>query len=137
MLEVSKQAVWHWIKAGRLKALDGKRPYIIHGSDLAAFIIATTKARKFGGDRFEFACMKCRAPKLPKDGVVYTKPLNAYQVLVKGLCGDCGTQIRKFWTKADLPLLAEKYKIVTSENETLTETLNPLVNHHSTKEGTP
>lgn len=137
LLEVSKQAVWRWVKSGELKALDGRRPYIIHGSDLAAFIMAKKKSRKFGGGRFDFACMKCREPKAPRDGVVFIQPLNAYQVLVKAMCETCGTPVRKFWTKANIPELAEKYKIVTSAEGTLTETINPLVNDHSMKEGTP
>ena len=63
LLDVSKLTVMRWIARG-LPLIERKRPYLIHGSDLRAFLLANRPARQPCGPG-EMYCLRCRAPRRP------------------------------------------------------------------------
>src|SRR5947208_1860226 len=61
LLDVHKLTISRWIDRGP-PLIEHKRPYLIHGSDLRAFLIAQ-QPRKQPCRAGEIYCVRCRAPK--------------------------------------------------------------------------
>ena len=60
-LEVHRNTVRHWIKAG-LPIIDDKRPILMLGSDLADFLSRQRDARRQPCQAGQMFCLKCRKP---------------------------------------------------------------------------
>jgi hypothetical protein len=60
---IHKNTVREWIKAG-LPVLDEKRPMLILGQELAAFLQARRIKNKQSCQPGEMYCFRCRAPKM-------------------------------------------------------------------------
>ena len=64
VLDVHRNTIRHWIKGG-LPVVDGKRPTLIRGSDLAEFLANRRAARRQTCRPGEIYCVKCRKPREP------------------------------------------------------------------------
>src|SRR6202050_3162513 len=63
-LEVHRNTVCHWIKAG-LPVIDDKRPILMLGSDLAEFLLRRREARRQPCQAGQMFCLKFRKPQEP------------------------------------------------------------------------
>jgi len=88
-----KHTVSRWIAAG-LPTTDDKRPLLIHGEDLRAFLKAREPPKQPCGPG-EFYCLRCRAPKRPAGGMVDYIPKNAMRGLLRGICPKCDGLIHR------------------------------------------
>ena len=75
LLGMHKNTVRAWVKAG-LPTCDGKRPTLILGSDLAAYLQARRTKNKRPCKPGEIYCVRCRAPKGPAGEWWITQPMS-------------------------------------------------------------
>jgi hypothetical protein len=109
-LAVHKNTVRHWIKSG-LPTIDDKRPILILGRELIAFLQKRRARKKQPCLPGQMYCVRCRSPQFPGAGMVEQRPLNGRVVNVRGICPDCNsmmhrcvsmTKIEQFVEKADI-----------------------------------
>jgi excisionase family DNA binding protein len=89
-LGVHRHTVRRWIASKALPALTEKRPHLILGRDLQAFLTTPTSRRvklKPG--------VKCRLPKRPAHGMADYVPINERTGNLRGICPDCEILIHR------------------------------------------
>ena len=123
---IQKNAVLNWVKQG-LKTIDKNRPMMIHGSDLTEFLDNRQKSRKRACKPDEFYCCKCRQPKKAWERLVDLMALKKEGWLVKAICAECSTNMRRIFPARKLPELQTLFTIQTVNGEHITESFNPLV----------
>lgn len=94
LLGTHKNTVRAWIKRG-LPVLDDRRPLLIHGSDLRAFLESQRKKSRQRCQPGEIYCVGCRAPKAPAGGMVDYVPYTATSGNLRGICPDCDCLIHR------------------------------------------
>lgn len=105
LLGVHRNTVRRWLKEG-LEPLDGRRPVLIHGSRLKAFLAKRREDRKHTCRPGEFFCFRCRAPRTPWGGTADTSPRNDRLTSLAALCAVCETPMFRSVRTADLPAFA-------------------------------
>jgi len=83
-----KNTVRSWIKAG-LPTVDSKRPTLILGRDLAAFLQARRASKKQRCQPGELYCVRCRAPRPPAGDMADCQPVTEKFGNLTALCPDC------------------------------------------------
>ena len=123
LLGVHKHTIGRWIAAG-LPTTDARRPLLINGSDLRAFIIAR-QPRKQRCRPGELYCLSCRAPKRPAADMVDYRPLAPRRGLLSGICPTCGRMIYRAAApakleqiKGDLDVAIQKVELRLNETST-------------------
>lgn len=90
LLATHKNTIRNWIKNG-LPAVDDRRPTLIKGSELTAFLKARRgSAKKPCGPGLLF-CLKCRSPREPGALMADYLPLTPTSGNLCGLCPECFT----------------------------------------------
>jgi hypothetical protein len=87
---IHKNTVREWIKAG-LPVIDDKRPKLILGHDLAAFLQARRIKKKQTCEPGQMYCVRCRAPKMAAGDMAEYLPHTEKLGMLKALCPDCLT----------------------------------------------
>jgi len=85
---VHRNTVRQWIKQG-LSTSDDKRPMLILGRDLSAFLQAKRMKHKRPCAPGEIYCVRCRAPKEPAARMAEYRPLTATLGNLVGICPCC------------------------------------------------
>ncbi len=83
-----------WMKKG-LKPVDESRPYLLHGTDVRDFLKIQRMSPYSKCQPHELFCLKCKAPKVPRDKVVDYIPYTHSSGNLCGYCPDCGRRIFK------------------------------------------
>lgn len=123
-----KNTVRAWVKAG-LPTCDGKRPTLILGGELAAYLKARRMKNKQPCQPGEIYCVRCRAPKQPAGGMVDFEPITEKFGRLKGICPDCEGMIYRSVSQAKLPEIRGKLDITLSEAQRqVNERIEPTVN---------
>ncbi len=100
LLGVVKHTVSRWIHDG-LPVIERKRPLLVHGSDLRAFLQARQPLKQPCRPG-QFYCLPCRVPKRPAFGEADFRPTTAKTGMLEGLCPDCGSMIYRVARTASL-----------------------------------
>ena len=100
LLGVHPHTVHRWIKHG-LPVVSTKRPHLIHGSDLRAYLQAQ-QPRKQKLRAGEIYCLPCHAPKRPAGDMVDYIPKTPAKGLLRGICPTCGRLIHRLASLATL-----------------------------------
>lgn len=100
---VHRNTVRAWIARG-LPTVDDRRPMLVLGSHLAAFLQGRRTVNKRPCGPGEIYCLRCREPRRPAGGVVRYHPLTATQGNLVGLCGCCGAGLNRRASLAKLSL---------------------------------
>ncbi len=100
LLGVHKLTISRWIDRG-LPLIEQKRPFLIHGSDLRAFLTAQ-QPRKQPCRAGEIYCVRCRAPKRPAGDMADYIPRTATTGLLTGICPNCESIIHRVANVATL-----------------------------------
>jgi excisionase family DNA binding protein len=127
VLRAHKQTVSRWIAAG-LPVTTDKRPFLIHGSDLRAFLQARQpiKQRCQPG---EFYCLGCRAPKRPAGNMADYLPRRATRGALGGICPSCGKMIYRAINRARIEQISGGLDIAFPKAERrLSDSSNALLN---------
>lgn len=106
-----KNTVRAWVKAGLLTC-DEKRPMLILGRELAAFLKARREKSKRPCQPDEIYCVRCRAPKRPAGGMAEYQPQTATLGNLAGICPDCDGMIFRRASLAKLPQIQGKLDII-------------------------
>ena len=89
LFRVHKNTVRAWVKAG-LPAIDGRRPLLILGRDLASFLFSRRRRKQQSCRSGQLYCLRCRAPKNPAVRMADYIPITSRLGNLRGLCPDCG-----------------------------------------------
>lgn len=123
-----KNTVRAWVKAG-LPTCDSKRPMLILGRDLAAYLQARRTKNKRPCQPGEIYCVRCRAPKRPALDMADYQPITAVLGNLIGICPDCEGVIYRRASMAKLSQIQGKLAVIITEAERrLSETAVPTVN---------
>lgn len=137
LYKVHKNTIRNWIKQG-LPTCDDRRPTLILGRDLRAFLEARRTRRKRPCGPGEMYCFRCRLPKRPTDGLLDfdagTGPLGN----LVGLCPNCGTIMNRRINVTQLHKFYAAMGITSSKADRRISGINhPSVNCDLSKEDTP
>jgi hypothetical protein len=96
-----KNSVRSWIKAG-LPTIDNKRPTLILGHELIAFLQGRRARRKTPCAVGEMYCVRCRSPKSPAACMADYVPVNEGIGNLTAICPDCNCLMHRCVSKAKL-----------------------------------
>ena len=85
---IHKNTVRRWVKDG-LATTDGKRPMLILGQELSAFLQARRAKNKRTCKPGELYCVRCRSPKLPAGDMAEYIPITEKYGNLSAICPDC------------------------------------------------
>jgi hypothetical protein len=105
-----KNTVRAWVKAG-LPTCDSKRPMLILGRDLAAFVHARRMRNKRPCQPGEIYCVRCRAPKHPAGDLADYLPNTESLGNLVGICPECDGMIFRRASLAKLPQIRGRLDI--------------------------
>jgi hypothetical protein len=91
---IHKNTVRHWVKEG-LAIIDDKRPMLILGDVLAAFIQARRVKNKQTLKPGELYCVRCRTPKSPAGNMADYAPINEKFGNLVAICPNCDCLINR------------------------------------------
>jgi len=111
VLHVHRNAVRYWIKKCGLPALTDRRPHLIHGAELVAFLKHRREARRRKCESGQFFCLKCRKPQTPAAGMVDYEAISASRGALVGMCPVCETLMRRFVSQARLDAVARESRL--------------------------
>jgi len=103
---VTQQTIRAWIKAG-LSTLCAKRPILILGFELRAFLQVRSIRTKRPTNLGEFYCFRCRAPRKPFGMMADYIPTNDIAGRLVTLCGVCDGTCCQITSKASLTELSQ------------------------------
>ncbi|HYC55704.1 MAG TPA: helix-turn-helix domain-containing protein [Candidatus Binatia bacterium] len=89
LLSVHKNTVREWIRRG-LPTCDDRRPVLILGSDLRAFLTARRIGNKRPCKPGEIYCVRCREPRRPAEGMADYCSVTETRGNLVGICPSCG-----------------------------------------------
>jgi Helix-turn-helix domain len=99
-LGVHKNTVRMWIKGG-LAVADDRRPTVMSGAAIRAFLENRLKARRSPLKPGEFYCFRCREPKSPAGGIADFVAAGGGLGTLTGLCPDCETIMHRRASRLD------------------------------------
>lgn len=105
VLGCSKATVRNWIKSGKLEAITDRKPYLLRGVDLIAFLKARKSSRKKCALN-ECYCVKCRDPRRLVSGEGHITLSRGARPQLRGPCEVCGTNLLKPIKRTDTAALA-------------------------------
>ena len=123
-----KNTVRAWVRAG-LPTCDNKRPALILGRELAAYLQARRVKNKRPCKPGEIYCVRCRDAKRPAGDMAEYQPATATLGNLIGICPDCEGIIYRRANWAKLPEIGGNLDITFSEAERqVSKTDPPIVN---------
>ena len=109
-VEVTVQTIRAWRKQG-LRVMTDKRPFLVLGADLKAFIRESKQARKTPLSIGRFYCMSCKGPRAPAYDIADYEPKSATHGRLTAFCAACGGSCSRIVRRSDLPAWREQCEI--------------------------
>jgi excisionase family DNA binding protein len=126
---IHKNTVRAWVKTGGLPTCDTRRPTLILGRDLRAFLLERRTKNKRPCKPGEIYCVRCRAPQRPAGEMADYQPITASQGMLSGICPACGAMIYRRASRLKLPEIQGNLDIRITEAERRVSNSNlPIVN---------
>ena len=123
-----KNTVRRWVKGG-LPTCDGKRPTLILGPDLAAFLQARQASKKQPCRPGELYCVRCHAPKAPAGDMAEYLPVTEKFGNLTAICPDCECMMNRRVSMAKLGVVQGKMSITFPQAlRRVSESNQPTVN---------
>ena len=94
LLGKHKNTVRIWVKEG-LATIDDKRPMLILGPELAAFLKARRVKNKRSCKPGQLYCVRCRVPKFPAGDMADFEPITGKVGNLIAICPDCNSIINR------------------------------------------
>ena len=113
LFRLHKNTVRAWVKAG-LPTCDNKRPTLILGRDLAAYLQVRRTKNKRPCPPGEIYCVRCRAPKLPAGEMAEYQSITQTLGSLIGICPDCESIIYRRVSRAKLEQVCGKTNVTFS-----------------------
>ena len=127
---IHRNTVRHWLREG-LTPIDDRRPTLVYGAVLVAFLAERQQARRRKCALGEFYCFKCRAPRKPWGDTADATTHTAKIVRLAALCSICETAMHKSIRRTDVPRLATVIEIRPVAGERLNDCSRATVNSDS------
>jgi hypothetical protein len=128
LFAVHKNTVRVWLKSG-LQQIDGRRPILILGRQLASFLHARREHRRRRCGAGELYCFRCRRPKAAAALRADYLPLTASSGNLRAICVDCGTRM---YRRVSFPKLAAAagalHITVPEDQQRIMESTDPSLN---------
>ncbi|MDP1647854.1 MAG: helix-turn-helix domain-containing protein [Rubrivivax sp.] len=125
---IHRNTVREWVKRG-LPTSDGRRPMLILGRDLVAFLSARRAKNKRTCQPGELYCVRCRAPRAPAGDMVDYVALTATLGNLAAICSVCETMIYRRVSLAKLTSVCGKLDVTLPQAlEHIGERAQPTVN---------
>ena len=125
---IHKNTVRQWIKAG-LATSDNKRPMLVLGLDLKAYLQARRVKKKHACKPGEIYCVRCRAPKFPAEDMAQYVPVTDKIGNLTAFCPDCESTINQRVSFARLGQFCRKLEVSFPQGmEHIVERTKPTVN---------
>lgn len=134
LYDVHRNTVREWIKRG-LPTTDNRRPLLVLGRDLAAFLQAKRQKNKRTCQPGEIYCVRCRAPRAPAGEMADYLPLTPTLGNLVGLCPVCGTLMYRRVSATRLGLVRGCLDVTLPKAQAhIAESPEPSVNHDFAQE---
>lgn len=128
LFSIHKNTVREWVKAG-LPTCDRKRPMLVLGRELAAFLQVRRTKNKRPCQSGEIYCVRCRTPKSPAGDMAEYQPITQTLGNLIGICPDCESMIYRRVSLVKLPQIQGKLNVTFSEAQRqVSESGEPTVN---------
>jgi len=128
LLNVHKNTVRTWTKQG-LPTIDDRRPMLILGPDLSAFLQAKRTKNKQPCKPGEMYCLRCRVPKTPALNMAEYQPKTETLGNLFGICPDCGAGMNRNVNRTKLEQVRGKMEITIPQGiQRIVDTGQPPVN---------
>jgi hypothetical protein len=101
LLNVHKNTVREWVRRG-LSVIDDKRPMLIIGRDLFAYLQTRRIKNKRPCKPNQMYCLRCREPKIPAGNMVDYQPTTESLGNLFGFCPDCEVGMNRATSLAKL-----------------------------------
>lgn len=125
---VHRNTVREWVKRG-LPTTDDRRPMLILGRDLVAFLRARRAKNKRTCQPGEIYCIRCRAPKAPDGAMADYEPVTETLGNLIGMCPDCELMMYRRVSLAKLEQIRGQLDITMPEAlRHISESAQPSVN---------
>lgn len=105
-----KNTVRGWIKSG-LPTIDGKRPTLVQGQELIAFLKVQRTKNKRPCQPGQIYCVRCRSPKYPAAGMADYLPITEKFGNLVALCPDCDSIMHRCVSLAKIEQIHKKMDI--------------------------
>jgi hypothetical protein len=123
-----KNTVRHWIKDG-LTSIDDKRPLLILGHVLVAFLQERRVKNKQTCKPGELYCVRCRTPKSPAGDMAEYSPVTEKFGNLIAICPDCNSIMNRRVSIAKLGQVCGKMDITFPQaTQRIVESTKPTVN---------
>jgi excisionase family DNA binding protein len=113
LLAVHRNTVREWLKRG-LPRCDDRRPLLIVGRDLTAFLQARRSMNKRPCAPGEIYCVRCRVPRNPAGDMAEYQPLTATLGSLVGICPTCDALIYRRVNRTGLERARGRLEIVAT-----------------------
>ena len=133
LLNISKGTVRNWVKGG-LPAMQEKRPPLIYGAELKAFLKARQARSRCQCQPEEFYCFTCRQPRRAWENAVDVFAMNEKKLRVTGICEVCERTLSKLQPIKNAPAIADMFDVQQWHDGHLIERMYPNLNCHLSKE---
>jgi hypothetical protein len=125
---IHKNTVRGWVKVG-LTTIDDKRPMLILGHDLSAFVQARRLKNKRTCKPGELYCVRCRVPKFPAGDMADYEPVTEKFGNLTAICPDCHSIINRRVSLAKIEEVCGKMDITFPQAmRHIVESTKPTVN---------
>jgi hypothetical protein len=125
---IHKNTVRDWVKRG-LPTSDGRRPMLILGRELVAFLTARRTKNKRTCQPGEIYCVRCRAPRAPAGDMVDYEPVTATLGNLVAICSACETMMYRRVSLAKLAQVRGDLDVTMPQAlEHIGESAQPTVN---------
>ncbi|WP_039953962.1 helix-turn-helix domain-containing protein [Rhodanobacter thiooxydans] len=125
---VHRNTVRQWIKQG-LPVCDDRRPMIVLGPELRAFLQAKRTRNKCPCGPGRIYCMRCRTPKVPAGNMTDYLPSTSTGGTLAAICPDCGSMMYRRVSLAKLASIRGELDItMTQAHSRIGESAQPFVN---------
>jgi hypothetical protein len=125
---IHKNTVRHWVKDG-LTSIDDKRPMLILGHVLVAFLQARRVKNKQTCKPGELYCVRCRAPRSPAGDMAEYSPITEKFGNLVAICPDCNAMMNRHISMTQIEGFRGKMDISFPEAlQHLIESARPSVN---------
>lgn len=129
LCSIHKNTVREWIKRWGLPTIDQKRPFLVLGRELAAFLQTRRKKNKCTCNPGEIYCVRCRAPKAPAGDMADYQLVTETLGNLIAICPDCGSIMNRRVSLAKLVQVRGKLDIKMPQAlRHIVESVQPSVN---------
>lgn len=96
LYDVDRVTVRRWLKVHGLRAIDNRRPTLIHGATLRAFLAARREAARHPTPAGHLYCFRCRDARAPALAMVdFEPPRGRGAGNLRAICDSCGTVMNR------------------------------------------